>query len=213
MDYLRYSLQKSLQRQPKEMPVGKRRGHLFKLYCVNAWGFLPPTGRVKAIVKLPKPRTISDLKRFLGRLNYYRCCVPHAAHLQAPLCSLLRRARKRDKSEIKWTHEAEKAFSNCKTGIAAATRAIFLSPSTPLTLTTDASDTATGASLKQQEEGIWKPLGSFSRKLLPVETRYSTYDRELLAIYSALKHFKHVDGRHFIIRMDYRPLVFSLSAS
>ena len=34
-----------------------------------------------------------------------------------------------------------------------------------------------------------KPLGFFSKKLKPAETRYSTFGRELLGIYLAIKHF------------------------
>lgn len=54
---------------------------------------------------------------------------------------------------------------------------------------TDASDKAVGAVLQQYVDGQWKPVSFFSRKLKPTETRYSTLDRELLAIYLAVKHF------------------------
>ena len=47
----------------------------------------------------------------------------------------------------------------------------------------------------------------FSRKLKPAEVRYSTYDRELLAIYAALRHFKYfLEGRQFAVYTDHRPL-------
>ena len=52
---------------------------------------------------------------------------------------------------------------------------------------TDASDHAVGAVLQQQVEGAWKPISYFSRKLTPSEQRYSTFDRELLAVYLAIK--------------------------
>jgi transposase InsO family protein len=51
-------------------------------------------------------------------------------------------------------------------------------------------------------------LGFFSQKLSPAETRYSTFDRELLAIYSSILHFRHLlEGRSFIIFTDHLPLV------
>ncbi|KAK2578263.1 hypothetical protein KPH14_000527, partial [Odynerus spinipes] len=67
--------------------------------------------------------------------------------------------------------------------------------SAPLLLTTDASDMAIGASFEQILEGI--PTNSFfSRKLRPAELNYSAYDRELLAMYAAVKHFKYLlEGR------------------
>lgn len=54
---------------------------------------------------------------------------------------------------------------------------------------TDASDVAVGDVLQQHIAGMWCPIAYFSKKLKPAETRYSTFDRELLAVYLAVKHF------------------------
>lgn len=80
-------------------------------------------------------------------------------------------------------------------------------------LTTDASDTAIGATLEQQQpDKSRRPLGFFSRKLSPTEQRYSTYDRELLAIYSAIQFFKHqLEARHFVVRTDHKPLIYAFT--
>ncbi len=76
---------------------------------------------------------------------------------------------------------------------------------------TDASDTAVGAVLHQYVENSWQPISFFSKKLKPSETRYSTFDREFLAIYLAIKHFRHfVEGQQFHILTDHKPLIFSL---
>ncbi len=56
---------------------------------------------------------------------------------------------------------------------------------------TDASDRAVGSVLQQQVENMWQPILYFSRKLTAPETRYSTFDRELLAVYLAIKHFQY----------------------
>ena len=61
-------------------------------------------------------------------------------------------------------------------------------------------------------DGIWQPLGFHSRKLTPAEKNYSPYDRELLAIYDALKHFDHeLEGRQFVVKTDHKPLVRALA--
>ncbi|PIK40291.1 hypothetical protein BSL78_22869 [Apostichopus japonicus] len=79
---------------------------------------------------------------------------------------------------------------------------------------TDASDVAVGGVLNQCVNGQWKPLSFFSKKLKPAETRYSTFGRELLAIYLVIKHFRHwLEGRRFFILTDHKPLVFSSSTS
>ena len=58
-----------------------------------------------------------------------------------------------------------------------------------------------GASLEQKLSNIWKPLAFFSRKFSPTQRKYSAYDRELTAIYEAIKHF-----RHFLERRDFKIL-------
>ena len=77
---------------------------------------------------------------------------------------------------------------------------------------TDASSTAVGAVLQQCIDEQWQPLAYFSKALKPSETRYSAFDRELLAIYLAIKHFRYfVEGRQFYVVTDHKPLTFALS--
>ncbi len=77
----------------------------------------------------------------------------------------------------------------------------YPTPDAPTNIVTDASDVAVGAVLQQCVNGEWKPA----------ERRYSTFDRELLAIYLAIKHFRHfVEGRSFHILTDHKPITFAL---
>ena len=77
---------------------------------------------------------------------------------------------------------------------------------------TDASDVAVRAVLQQYVQGQWQPISYFSRQLSPTETRYSTYDRELLAIYLAIKYFRYfVEGCQFYILTDHKPLTYTFS--
>lgn len=169
-------------------------------YKVTRQGFSPPEAKVQAIVDFPKPETVTELRRFLGMLNYYRRCRPHAAHAQATLNDFTKDSKKNDKRKILWTPESEAAFNHCKDKIATAARVSFLSSTAPLALSTDASDSAIGAALEQLEDDVWKPLGFFSHKLSPTEARYSTYDRELLGMFAAIKFFRHIlESRPFIV--------------
>ena len=79
---------------------------------------------------------------------------------------------------------------------------------------TDASDVAVGAVLQQKVNHVWQPLGFFSKRLQPAETRYSTFGRELLAVYLSIRHFRHhLEGRQFFVLTDHRPLTYSLNHS
>ena len=64
-----------------------------------------------------------------------------------------------------------------------------------------------GAVLSQIEDGLDHPVGYFSKKLLPREERYSTVEKECLAIRLAVEAFKvYLLGRNFVIQTDHRSL-------
>ncbi len=68
-----------------------------------------------------------------------------------------------------------------------------------------------GPVLQQSINGTWRPISFFSRKLTPAETRYITFDRELLAVYLAIRHFRHfLKGRCFHVLTDHKPLRHAL---
>lgn len=97
--------------------------------------------------------------------------------------------------------------------LANATLLTHPKPDAPTCIITDASDTAVGAVLQQCIADVWCPISFFSRKLKPAETRYSTFDRELLAIYLAIKHFQYfVEGREFHVLTDHKPLIYARDA-
>ena len=67
------------------------------------------------------------------------------------------------------------------------------------------------AVLKQLQSNKWAPLKFWSRKLQSVELNYSCFDQELLAAFSAVKHFRHLlEGRQFELRLDHKPVVQAL---
>ncbi|GFW99349.1 hypothetical protein TNCV_3981731 [Trichonephila clavipes] len=82
-------------------------------------------------------------------------------------------------------------------------------PGAKLSLWTDASDKAVGGSLMQLCQNNWEPVAFLSVKLSKSQQKWSTYDRELLAIYISVKRFRHMlEGRDFIIYTDQKPLIF-----
>ena len=74
--------------------------------------------------------------------------------------------------------------------LADATLLVHPNPLAPFNVSCDASNFAKGGVLQQCVDNIWQPLSFFSKKLSPVETRYSAFDRELLAVYAAVRHFR-----------------------
>ncbi|GFW53838.1 retrovirus-related Pol polyprotein from transposon opus [Trichonephila clavipes] len=178
-------------------------------FLITAEGSRPLSEKVQAILSYKLPETIHDLRTFLGMINFYRRYLKDAAKTQAPLHDLLKGAKKKDRRKVHWTDDT-RSFEKCKTELAEAALLSFPRSGLPLSLCTDASDFAVGAVLQQLENESWKPIAFYSKKLNETQTRYSTYDRELLGIYLSVKHFKHLlEGNDFVIYTDHKPLTFA----
>ena len=152
---------------------------------IDCHGITPLPDKVQAVRDFPQPQSQRQLRQFIGLVNFYHRFLPHCADLMQPLHSLL----KGKSQSLTWTDEATTAFHATKQALANASLLAYPSLDAPTCLMTDASDTAVGAVLQQNINGAWKPISFFSRKMTPAETRYSTFDRELLAVYLAIKHF------------------------
>lgn len=117
---------------------------------------------------------------------------------------------KRDTSALQWSEDCKEAFAE---SIEVLSKMVILShpaANAELVLTVDASDFAVGAELHQVVNGTSGTLGFFSCRLSDTEKRYSTYDRELLAIFMAVKHFRHlIEGAHCVIYTDHKPLTYA----
>ena len=173
-------------------------------------GFRPTPEKVQAIANFPKPRTVVELRRFLGLINFYRRSLQQAANLQAPLHAYLGESRKNDKRETYWTQEAEEAFEKIKEDLANVTLLVHPVINAETRLVTDASDTGMGASLEQHFSVSWKPLAFFSRKFTSAQRNYSAYDRELTAVFESIRYFRHfLEGQNFKVVTDHKPLVYA----
>lgn len=184
-------------------------------HTVTSSGITPLPAKVTAIQEFPAPEVAWQLRGYLGMLNFYRRFIPHSASHQLQLQSLLTTNKKKDKTPVIWTPEAMEAFETTKMSIAKAVLLAHPHPEAVLSLVTDASDFAIGGALHQTlPNGQTQPLGFFSRKLKPPQVKYSTFDRELEAIYQAIRHFDYwLEGRSFIIYTDHKPLVGAIVKS
>lgn len=178
-------------------------------YLVSHEGTLPLPDRVTDILQYQKPTTAKGLRQFLGMINFYRRFIPNASNTLANINDLLTPNLK-GKASISWTTETTQAFEHCKEQLAKATLLAHPHDDAPLSLVTDASDTAVGATLQQLVNKEWQPLAFFSKKLTSTEKKYGAYDRELLAIYLAVKNFRHmIEGRTFTIFTDHKPITYA----
>jgi cleavage and polyadenylation specificity factor subunit 1 len=149
-----------------------------------------------------------SLQSFLGLVNFYRRFVPGAAKILRLLTDALRGS---GKIKLVWIPSIEAAFNQAKQAVCDATRLSHPDPAASLSLAVDASDTHVGGVLQQWTSNGWQPLSFFSAKLSPTEARYSAFDRELLAAYLAVCHFRFLlEARTFHILTDHKPLTYAL---
>lgn len=181
-------------------------------YKVSSAGIQPIPEKVQAISDFPAPKTVKELRRFLGMTNFYRRFLPGAAQIQGSLNALLSGPKTRGSQPITLTAEQLKDFEECKASLTRATLLAHPDMHAELSIYTDASNTGIGAVLQQRKGNSWQPLAFFSRKLSTSQAKYSPYDRELLAVYEAIKHFRYmVEARHFTIHTDHKPLTHAFS--
>ena len=159
--------------------------------------------KVDAIRNAPEPKDVSQLRAFLGMLNYYHRFLPDVATILEPLHQLLRKG-----SKWQWQREQQEAFAKSKELLQSAELLVHFDPAKELVLATDASDYGVGAVLSHKMEGgTERPIGYMSRSLNGAERNYSTLEKEALAIIFGVKKFhQFLYGHSFTIKTDHKPL-------
>ncbi|GFV31629.1 transposon Tf2-8 polyprotein [Trichonephila clavipes] len=157
---------------------------IFLGHLITPDGIKPLPDKVQAVLDCKQPETVGSLRKFLGLLNFYRRFLPKAAEQQYLLSEFLKGSKgKKDSKPLNWSSEAITAFQRCKQALADAAILANPSPSAPLA-------------------GL--------RKLTSSEKSYSAYDRELLAIYSAIRHFRYMlEARDFTVLTNHKPLIYA----
>jgi hypothetical protein len=179
---------------------------------VTAGSVSPLPERVAAIRQFPRPKTVRDLQAFLGLFNFYWRFVPAAAAILRPLTDALAGAP-RGTAAVEWNEAREAAFIAAREALTSTALLDHPAADAQLALVTDASATHAGPVLQQRRRGQpWRPLGFFSQKLSAAEARYSAFDRELLAVYTGILHFRHLlEGCSFTIFTDHLLLLGALT--
>ena len=171
---------------------------------ISAQGLQPTAEKVKAMKNAPHPRNVSQLKSFLGLLNYYCKFLPDLSSKLAPLYKLLNK-----NTAWCWDTQQQEAFQRAEESLTSDCLLVHYDPTKELILACDASPYGVGAVLSHWfENGFDKPIAFTSRSLAPAEKKYShRLDKEALAIIFGVKHFhQYLFGRHFTILSDHKPL-------
>lgn len=165
-------------------------------------GLHPTAEKVVAIKEAPKPTSVTQLKAFLGLVNFYGKFLPNLATILEPLHDLLRKD-----SRWHWSRKCDEAFATCKKMLSDKSVLQLYDVKKPLQITCDASEYGLGAVLSHVENGNEKPIAFASRSLSPSERNYAQIEKEALSIVFAVKKFhKYLYGRDFNVLTDHQPL-------
>ena len=175
-------------------------------FNISKDGLKPSSKKLKELDEFPQPNDSKSLRRFLGMANFYRKLIPNFSEVIFPLTECIR--INPNSKLLHFSEEEINSFSKIKTLLSSITPLSFPDPKqTTFQLVTDSSSYAVGAALHQMIDGEAVPIGFFSKKLSVAQRKYSTFDRELLAAYSAVLHFKHqIEGRNVLLLSDHKPL-------
>lgn len=145
----------------------------------------PADAKVSAIKEFPQPTTRRELRRFLGITGYYPWFCKNLSSVVAPLTDLISPSE-----PFVWSEGCQQAFESLK-GLLCCTP-VLSAPnfSLPFKLEIDASAVGAGEVLLQEDsQGTDHPASYFSRKFDKHQLRYSTIEKETLALLWVLQHF------------------------
>ena len=181
-------------------------------YTITSNGITPNKKKCNVIADMNPPQTYHELHRFLGSVGFYRKHIHHFADKAYHLNELLRYAPSKH-APLDLNDDQMLSFESLKLELQNLTEQSFIDPSSRIfTITSDASKVAVGAVLHQVVEGESKLIQFYSRKLTDTETRYSTFDRELLAAHNAVQFFlPYVEGSDLTLFTDHKPLTFAIN--
>lgn len=176
---------------------------------VSTHGISAHPESTEIIKKWPVPKDIKQLESFLGFANYHRNHVKNFAELSHSLYQLIKIS---GKSKFEWSETHEKAFDEIKKHILQALTLAHPNSQDTFVLDTDASDNSIGAELSQIQNGKEQIISFASKVLTPTQKKYCTTRKELLAIITFTRQFRHfLLGNRFILRTDHNSLIWLLN--
>ena len=172
-------------------------------HILSKQGISPVKSKLEAIQQAPRPADVSQLRSFLGMINYYSKFIPDFSSKLHPLYELLS-----NKTKWFWSESCEAAFLWAKEVLSSDQVLVHYDPSKPLVLSVDAGPHGIGAVLSHRlGDGSEKPIEYASRTLTMAERNYAQIEKEGLAIVFGIKRFNlYLYGRKFTLFTDHQPL-------
>ena len=173
-------------------------------HVIDKNGLHVTESKTEALRNAPTPTDVSQLKSFLGLVNYYSNFVKDLSTTLKPLYELLK-----DNVKFMWSQQCQRAFDNVKEKLSNASVLAHYDPCKKIILSCDASSYGIGAVISHVDrQDIEKPIAFASRTLSHAERNYSQIEREALSlVFGVTKFHKYLYGRNFTLITDHKPLL------
>ena len=168
----------------------------------EAW---PDPAKADRIKSITRPRSVREVRSFLGFVEFYGKFIPDLATIKEPLTKLLRQSE-----HFVWVDKQQKSFEQLKEVVTANNVLHTFDPKAEVVLKCDASPVGIGAVIEQHGH----PVIFVSKTLAAAERGYAQIEREALAIVWAVRRLhKYLFGRKFTLYTDHKPLQFIFEPS
>ncbi|KMQ85932.1 hypothetical protein RF55_15252 [Lasius niger] len=176
-------------------------------YVITAEGITLSPRHTEAVQNYKFPKDKLQLQRFLGLANYFRKFIKNFALKVKVLQNLIKKG-----VEFKFDETCINAFNNIKSELTSYPVLRLFNPTAETQLHTDACSAGIGAVLLQrQHDGSWAPVAYFSQATNAAESRYHSFELEMLAIVRATERFHlYLYGTKFTIITDCNALVHAV---
>jgi len=171
---------------------------------IDAEGLHPVEENVDAVKRAPVPQNFSEMRSFLGMVQYYHPFLPDLATTPAPLHKLFKKG-----VQWTWTKECQQAYEACKQGLTSDALLVHYDGDRELRLTCDASSYEIGAVISHvMDDGQERPIAHASPTLSSSERNYAQIEREALSIVFGVKTFhQFLYGCRFTLITHHKPLL------
>ncbi|XP_077864636.1 uncharacterized protein LOC144350259 [Saccoglossus kowalevskii] len=151
-------------------------------HTLNSKGISPSPTKNSAISDFPIPKTVHEVRRFLGMAGYYRRSILNVSTIASPLHELTK-----SHTRFVWDEKCETAFNTLKGKLSSSPVLAYPKSDIPFEIYADVSDIGVGFTLEQQQEGVQRIIMCGGHKLSQSQSRWTIAEKELYSLYYAIK--------------------------